>query len=442
MLNKSFQVYFLSNYLPFFIVFLWGFGQILPYADWYWHGIAPPDFLAILYLIFFIYSDKKFRNKLIVKFKSHWYPIILISSLIAVLAFSTLLNYEGPKNYIPYLLLSIFRSGYFFVVAILISIWAEGEKERNLLIISYLLSLILVTSWYVINSYSNESLELWGTACGFPIIDQRNVVGNLIGVGLIFSSLLLLKSSLAISFISALFSMVLSYFLLFTYSKGAWLIGLVALFGYFLLLIRRRTLFFLFILFATVFLQLHGSQINCLANAKVSRIADSVSERFSYGLSAWSDAQENLLGRGMGWAITKSEVPTTEGGTNVNPQMASKSEVPTTEGGTNVNPQMASILKNEVSATGYSSYRNPHSAFLHVLQTGGWPALVLYILLLIYPFYLLLLIKGWQFKVFAIAAGCGFFISGATQLQIYSQHFYWIFAGFVFSLTLKSVENN
>ena len=298
------------------------------------------------------------------------------------------------------------------MVAILVSIWAEQEERRNLLIIFYLLSLILVLSWYVINSHSNESLGLWGKICSLPIIDQRNVVGNLMGVGLIFSTLLLLESGLVFGFISAVFFMVLIYFLLFTYSKGAWLIGLVTLFGYLPLLLNRKILAFVFICFAVIFLQLHGSQIKCLFDAKMVRNADSISERLSYALNASSDAIKNPYGKGIGWAIPGTK-----------------------------NTQSTTDTKNEVGLTGFSSYNNPHSAFLHILQAGGWVAFGLYILLFIYPFYLLLLLRGWRFKIFAIVSGCAFFISGVTQLQIYSQQFYWIFTGLVFSLTLKSVEN-
>ena len=411
-MNKAYQIPSLSNCLPFFIIFLWGFGQILPYSNWYLHGVALPDFLAILYLAFFIYFDEKFRNKISRALIRHWYPMTLTLSLIVVLTFSTILNYEGPTSYIPYLLLSIFRSGYFFMVAILVSIWAEQEERRNLLIIFYLLSLILVLSWYVINSHSNESLGLWGKICSLPIIDQRNVVGNLMGVGLIFSTLLLLESGLVFGFISAVFFMVLIYFLLFTYSKGAWLIGLVTLFGYLPLLLHRKILAFVFICFAVIFLQLHGSQIKCLFDAKMVRNADSISERLSYALNASSDAIKNPYGKGIGWAIPGTK-----------------------------NTQSTTDTKNEVGLTGFSSYNNPHSAFLHILQAGGWVAFGLYILLFIYPFYLLLLLRGWRFKIFAIVSGCAFFISGVTQLQIYSQQFYWIFTGLVFSLTLKSVEN-
>jgi hypothetical protein len=88
---------------------------------------------------------------------------------------------------------------------------------------------------------------------------------------------------------------------------------------------------------------------------------------------------------------------------------------------------------------GYSSQANPHNVFAYILLVGGIGALLAFAVALVAP-----LAKAWLlFGRCALASlyiglvGLAFLASGSFQLQLYSQPYFWLFAGFLLAIAAR-----
>ncbi len=408
---------------------IWGAGQLVPLEWWYLHGITAGDVIFLVYLVLAITLSKGFRANLISITRDNRFYVISVLGMICMLLFSVWLN--ADKYFIsPYYIMSILRSGYFLLVSLVVVHWAT-RSNLSVLCKSYLFGLVVAWIWqFTISSISPD--DITQVKCGFFVMHNPNVFGNMLGVGIIFSTVLIIERQQLLAF---LISAVLAYFSLYCFSKGAWgmvITGMLTLIFAGLYAVkmtidpgkRRRTAKQLAVLVTLLVagVVVGAPKILCLLEDKM--VVQSANGSLELRIAFLKDAAQVAIREPFGVGVGRSaELLTHTGGT---------------ETGVKQSLDQQSMLRGDDSNgfVGYSSRGNPHSAFLFLMENGGIVVLVLFVLAIGYPFY-----KLWHassrsayLNLYLFFALTTFFISGSFQLQIYAQHFFWIFAGLLIAL--------
>jgi len=242
------------------------------------------------------------------------------------------------------------------------------------------------------------------------ILKDPNVIGNMMGIGVLFCILGVLEGYVKLSFLAALALAIAS---VTTFSKGTWLMILIALIGCvvaLLMTVRRSERSLMRYLPATIVLIglagvitfVYWDLLVDLVNLKLETTEENetAAYRYQFGLAAiYAMADHPIFGLGF---------------RNF--------------------PQVERLYPDVVP----EPTENAHNAFLHFGAIGGIPALLILIWLVAYPIAPLwrALAAEYPRTLASILTALVVLIlglSGSVQLQLVAQPFFWLLAGIILS---------
>jgi hypothetical protein len=400
----------------------------VPVPWWYIHGITIGDIVFLFWLAISSILVPAFWNDLRRAVARYWIFVGAVFAMIAALLLSLWVN-SGAYDVSLFYIAAIGRSGYFLIVSLVIFVLAQRYGSTPL-ICAYLIGLAAVQ---IINFSIGLLPPSYAIACTVPVLFNSNVAGNMLGVGIAFSTLLIIeRRATAFALATILLFVGMS---IFAFSKGTWLMvafglaGLTAAVTYALTSPRMPT-----------------SSRALRRNVGVALVASIVLAGLSVG-EAYCH---------FDWKA-RAEVANTSTETRIGMVRDSLSVVLPNDGD---GPEDVGIVsrmllgigvgrfadvapqyddKSGQGFSGHSSRGNPHSAFLFVFVSGGVAALALFSLALTYPFYEAhrTFPPSITLTVCLLALGATFAVSGAFQLQLFSQHYFWIFAGLLMAISKR-----
>lgn len=386
------------------LAFFWGIGQNLPvkYEHFYLAGIGPGDMLFLGFLLFSaVYPPARtgfFQS--IIQLRGY---LCLIVAFVVLTLISSFINMfiwglEGRD------LVEIFRPLYYFLMVAYIATYTK--RNGSMWAVMAFLSGILLSG---IIAYLNPSqTDVWG----FPVLWNPNVVGNILAIGIVLASLLILSGRFlpALFFVSAFVILAV-----FTYSKGTWLMSLLGLIACLVAALSlkmdrhsRMMGKLVFILGIVGILAMGVQNYDTIYEIVISKLlhtqfGDSASDggtfaaRYGFARASLQIALENPL-TGVGIS----------------------------------NFGLAYDNLSGMLGADYWETDNPHSAWLYVLACIGFPGLAVLVLLVLYPIRQLAASLELRPMAKILYIGCVsavFFISGAVVLHILTQYFLWFFTG-------------
>lgn len=300
-------------------------------------------------------------------------------------------------------LFAILRLFYFSAIMVFCVVYVQRFGLRPLLM-AFILGVALLTAGRVVDALVNGAPRV----TTLPLLKDPNVVGNMLGVAVLMSSMLIFSGSTgwAMALTAAL-----SAASAMTFSKGAWLMVLLGIVANVLALVmrvprraagRRRTLAAAVVssLALILLIGLNADQLAEVIDLKIRTtiVDDSMGLRLRYALGgAYAMIDNPLFGVGFhNYYVVERMYP--------------ELLLPPSD--------------------------NAHNVFSQIAAVGGLPALLVFLLLFIYPFLQLWgVMRRLGPAVISLAyvasAVLVFFLSGAVQLQIMAQPFFWVFTGLV-----------
>jgi hypothetical protein len=384
------------------IYILFGIGQNLPINWMYVHGVGAGDFLFLL-LFLFMMLHTHWRAQLLAQ------AVNLRELFLLLLAFVTFTVLSAAANVAVWDingedLIEALRPMYYFALIFFTSV--VMRRDGVSVVIAYLIGILISA----LVAYLFSTTELID---GFVVLWNPNVIGNMLAVGGVFVSILIFERRFGAAIVFLISFLVLS---VFTFSKGTWLMMLLSL------------------------------------SACLVAYSASVPQARRVGRNIFAAGCFAVLGM----VIYKSEalyelvtlkIATTQFGDSA------------AEGGTAaarwgyVQASARLAIENPIFGIGISNFGtaydslqntlgdnywrsdNPHSAWLYILVCIGTPAVVIFgwtvTIVLNRLRASVPLMQGARLSYVSLIALL-FFVSGAVQLQILTQHFFWIFAGVVF----------
>jgi hypothetical protein len=404
----------------------WGVGQLFPFSWWYLHGVTIGDILFIGWLLFGVVAVPQFGLRIVqTALRFRWYSGAACM-MIAILLVSTCIGHAWT-DLSPYFVVSILRSGYFLIISLSIIV-LSGAFGVAPLVAAYLIGLSAAA--VVVFLFSQQPPVV--TACEWPVLFNSNVVGNMLGIGIIMSSLLILARRFIYFALCSTFLFV--GISIFSFSKGAWimvLLGICIIPIAFIFANRvrpqgavkmpARRHIALFIIGLACLAAVLGREATCQLAWKVraqaangslqtreQMIVDVLQAVFPASAPSGMPSVRlfitGLVGHGVG-------------------------------NDARVLPQ----YDGPGGEIGYSSQANPHNVFAYILLVGGAAALVAFAVALVSP-----LAKAWLLfgrcapaSLYIGLAGLAFLTSGSFQLQLYSQPYFWLYAGFLLAIASR-----
>lgn len=390
------------------IAFFWGIGPASPMMESYLYGMSVGDFLFVMYLLVAFFVGK--NNALLIKesifFKKYSLVLFIFVMLTMV---SALVNafYLGIywRDMFEALRPLYYLAGTLFLVNV---VQRRGYR-------SILTAFLSGTLFSVLINYAYVSNQDWVVVEGFVVLYKSNVIGNLIGVGLALTSLLILDRAYGRS---VLFFTAFLVFGIFTYSKGVWImlvLGIAAnyiAFRYstrnffpqekiplFFIKCTWASVFFLVIMYSSDLYSLLEFKINTTQVNDTAQDGGTFAARWGFVLASINMALSNPI---LGVGISNYEI---------------------------AYDQLENVLGEF-----YWPTDNPHNAFMYVLACIGFPATFAFLFIFVYPFFILKKanpIGGWSGKLYVFLIFLVFFVSANVQLELLSQHFFWVFVGIV-----------
>jgi hypothetical protein len=252
---------------------------------------------------------------------------------------------------------------------------------------------------------------------GLPLLKDPNVVGNMFGIGTFMCSILILRGWTKWPLILMTGFAIMS---LMTFSKGAWLLVLLGIAANLTAVVMRNpltargvrnTLAALGAIVITLgaLAYMDSERMTRLISFKLqsSDELSTVNFRYRFALAgAYAMGDHPLFGIGFrNYSIVEDLYP-------------------------GVLPEPS---------------ENAHNVFAQVGAIGGAPALVVFLVLFLYPFVQLWKVVKRRYAVvggiiYVALAAAVFFTSGAVQLQLMAQPFFWVFTGVVRGWTCLEAE--
>jgi O-antigen ligase len=269
---------------------------------------------------------------------------------------------------------------------------------------TFVLGVTLLTAGRVVDAVASEAPRV----TTLPLLKDPNVIGNMLGVAVLMSSMLIFVGSTS----SAIaLSAGLSAASTMTFSKGAWFMVFAGLIANVLALVirlpraiidqrRSITRAAVFSLALVLLLSYNADKlVEMIAlKAHTTAVDDSMGLRYRYALGgAYAMIDNPLFGVGYrNYYVVE----------RMYPQLL----LPPSD--------------------------NAHNVFSQIAAIGGLPALLIFMLLFIYPFIQLWTVVRREASTvisvsYVASAVLVFFLSGAVQLQIVAQPFFWVFTGLV-----------
>jgi O-antigen ligase len=252
---------------------------------------------------------------------------------------------------------------------------------------------------------------------GLIIIKDPNVVGNMMGIAVLFCSLGVLKGYLRSSLIVAVLLAVAS---ITTFSKGTWLMVLVGLLANavaWLMLFRRTGRSFVRFIPATLALI---AAVSWLIYANLELLTDVIN--FKLETTAQAETADYRIQFALAAIYTMADRPLFGLGFRNYPQ-----------------------VERLYPATVPEPTENAHNAFLHYGAIGGIPALAILLVIFAYPFVPLWRVMRAEYSptlatCYTPLAFIVLALSGSVQLQLVVQPFFWLFAGIVFGWHARALS--
>jgi O-antigen ligase len=397
--DKAEQITF---YVGLIAALFWGFGTNLLDRRWYViHGVSVGD-LVFLGWIVWASARPSLMRQLVSAARSLVVPLGLMFLFAVWLLASVVVNvFRFGASWLD--LFAILRLFYFSAIMVFCVAYVRRWGLRPLLT-AFILGVVLLTVGRFVDVFASARPMV----TSLPLLKDPNVVGNMLGVAVLMSSMLIFEGSIRWALaLTAGFSMASAM----TFSKGAWLMvlfGVVA--NVVAILMRtlrtrsglRRTalttagFFLTFVVLGAYYAVPLGEVIEMKFHT--TTVDDSMGLRFRYALGGLYAMIDNpLFGVGFrNYYVVETMYP--------------ELVLPASD--------------------------NAHNVFSQVGAAGGLPAFVLFLMLFTYPFlHLWRVVRRGNTPLLAVAyvtsSAVVFFLSGAVQLQIFAQPFFWVFTGLV-----------
>jgi O-antigen ligase len=298
---------------------------------------------------------------------------------------------------------AILRLFYFSAVMVFCVAYVRRFGLRPLLM-AFIAGVAALTAGRILDATSNMAPRV----TEMPLLQDPNVIGNMLGVAVLMSSMLIFVGSSAPAMT---FTAGLSVASAMTFSKGTWFMVLAGLAANVLALVMRppRTVaarkrmvaaIAVFLFAVVVFVALNLDLVAQVITLKVrSTVEDhSVGLRFRYALGgAYAMIDNPIFGVGYrNYYVVERMYP------------------------------QLSLPPSD----------NAHNVYAQIAAIGGVPALLMFMLLFVYPFVQLWSVVRREGPAaiaapYVASAVLVFFLSGAVQLQIIAQPFFWVYTGLV-----------
>jgi O-antigen ligase len=380
----------------------WAIGTNLLDQRWYVaHGISVGD---VLFLGWFglALMDARRRARIDEALRNLTEHTALVIGFIAWLLVSLAVNsFRYGAQWAD--VLAILRLGYFSAIVLFV---VDHVRRHGFaaITLAFVAGVSVLTLERLDEAIRNNALVIFG----LPLLKDPNVIGNMLGVAVFFCSLGILAGHVLLSLALAI---VLAAASMMTFSKGTWAIVLVGIAANLVALVFARPLDrrgkARAVLAAIAFLAVLGAlaavnidRIQRLFDFKVESTATlgTVNYRYRFALAAmYAMGDHPFVGVGFrNYSVVERLYPE---------------------------------VMPEPSA-------NAHNVFAQVAAIGGAPALVLWLLLFVYPF-----VDLWRIfqargrpdigALYTLLAFLVFLGSGSVQLQLMAQPFFWVFTGIV-----------
>jgi len=392
---------------------LLGAGQILPFRWYYPGGVSIGDILFLILMMVEItfFVKKNEASQIFIRTK---FILMAMGLIVLALILGVALNYQYYIIFRPEYALWIFRLIYFAIMVPAVAFVVVNRLSVEVAVKYYLTGLITALVFNALNDF------VWSVPnerCGLYIWANPNVIGNIACIGLLFNILWLREGGRPyVGYVGTFFLLGLAALL--SFSKATWvmlfLTGILTVIIAYkgtqfpMKAVRRVGFFAIAVFLAFIFLQLN--KIECYVDLKLKSSPSSLAIRGNYAVSAKNILIEHPLGIGVGryYEYLKGAP--------------------------------ASIV--EAAQTGFSSAGNPHSAFLHLAISGGWGALLGFIVLIYgaaHTFVTAVRRSGSKILSFLIGAlySVVLIVSASFQLQIMTVNFLYVIVGIVVALNLK-----
>lgn len=387
--------------------FFIGIGQNLPYESMFFSGIGIGDLLVISG-VFIDLIKTKTRKGFIAESIRQRGLLILVYSFVVLTLISCLSN-----SFVRDLKISdIFEAVRPFYYFLLVVFFITRIKRNGADIVVYFVFGILSSA--IVSYLESDNRDV----SGFVMLWNPNVIGNMISVGIILVSMLFFSGKIVTGCMLATPLLLLS---VMTYSKSTWIMVVLGLFAcyfsvayvrqsirrerglfMFLIIIALSSLFFVYFdrIFELIKFKLQTTQLGDSAEE-----GGTVAARWGYVIASFYMAMDNPL---FGVGLTNFE---------------------------SAYDDLRGVL-----GPNYWPSDNPHSAWLYLIACFGLPATIVF-LLIFYNFslrlYMSVPLRGCSRLIYCSTIMMALFISGATQLQLITQHFFWFFFAVVNGISLE-----
>jgi O-antigen ligase len=371
-------------------------------GSWWYpiYGLSIGDLLFLSWLGFaFLYPPR--RRLLLRGLAGAQVPALLLVLLMGWLVVSMAVN-AGRYGARWADLLTVARLLYFITIIAFVKIFVEFYGYWKILA-PFLIGICLLLAGRLYDAFFNGAVFV----LGLPLLKDPNVIGNMLGIGVFLCSFGILAGR---PFRSLALGMLFAGGSILTFSKGSWLMMLLGIFSLVLALLMRfrptreglsRLTLAGMLLGGCIgwLLATHFSLLESLVKFKLETTMDNQSGeyRYRFGLTA---VQAMLDHPAVGLGLRNYSL---------------------------VDRLYPSLMPEQSD--------NAHNAFLNIGAEGGFPALVLLLGLFLYPFQRLSVglrgacQTGLLVKLYVCVALLVFGLSGAVQLQLIAQPFFWFFTG-------------
>jgi O-antigen ligase len=408
----------LARFLMGLTVFLWGTTQIAPpgaLLDFSVGKMGVGDFTFAMLAGLMITTSADFRRYFVEFVGRARVFTALMLTLCALGVISSFTN-SVVRDINVGDIIEVARPAYYLFVAITASFFVRLGYARE---IAFLFAFGIIAAG-VDNMYMvlTGGIELLASVLQ---LYNRNVVGNLLAIALVY---LAIAFHHGIQFRSAVLVIVAMVLVLFSFSKGAWVMGLIGLGCFaasYLRTVKARKLGRA----TRVLVRVAVIGTLLLAAFNVDLITKTI--QFKIDQSFSENQSQSTVALRVGHMYSSLEIASR------NPLL-----------GVGVTNFEAENNKNEYWLNDvFLVNDNPHNGFFYVLSCMGIPALLVFLALVMFPVALLpraLGLTGALRQLFAASLLLILLVSGNFMLHLLSHYFLWLLSGLAIGLTWHQKE--
>jgi O-antigen ligase len=383
-------------------------------GEWYYpvRGIGYGDLLFVVWFVYALINPQRREALMRALWEVRKFVFLMLIFMAWLLLSATINAYNSGSG--PTDVLAIVRLLYYCAI-VLFAYIVVMQYGFGSLVCGFIVGVFILTLGRFYDAYTAGASSV--VLNGLIIIKDPNVIGNMMGVGVLFCAFGILQGYLKLSLTAALAITAAS---ITTFSKGTWLMELAALFAcavaWFTSFRKTGRSFARFVPVTVVLLAAMSAAIYAYSDLLIDLInlkletttrGETAAYRFQFALAALYSMADNPF-FGLGFRNY---------------------------------PQVERLYPDVVP----EPTENAHNAFLHFGAVGGIPALLLLLLLFAYPFAPLYRAMTAESSKMPAALFTGLVLvvmalSGSVQLQLVAQPFYWLFCGIVFGWHARVVN--